>query len=98
MNFDTTILGYVIDCFVVCTKCANEHYIEEIKTPEAHVVNQYNSTEWSPTGCSCDVCHEYVVEPTEEEEELDIFTQFVEDLEEGRGTPKVFSQFLNGLK
>lgn len=86
MNIDTRILGYVVDCIIVCVDCADEDVItDQLATGEATIINVYNSVGFDPDGCICDYCHEWVVEPLEDEEE------------EAEGIPEVFADFLRGL-
>ena len=72
MNIDTTILGYIIDdCHVICDDCAegnDEYTVEILVNPENTVLNPYNTEGWSDSGgLTCDDCHEFLVEPWEDE-------------------------------
>lgn len=76
MNIDTRILGYVWNSAVVCLDCVDQELVEaEVGDGNASVINVYNSEGFAPDGCSCDFCHEWVIEPTEDLE--DVFVDFL---------------------
>lgn len=70
MFVNTTIYGYVKDGAAYHPGCEPEA-LDASKDPEVHAIFNWELSEWTPDGLSCDGCGDWIVQRDEPEESVD---------------------------